>query len=258
MAAVVSRIFKNKLSRDKRFLKCISADFMQISCLSIQTQPIVKDDGPVEVKLHPLKHPDYFEVSKLFTVKDLFDARVHFGHTEGTLDDRMRPFLYGSRLGHLIFDLNQTAEHLRQALNFTAHVAYNSGLIMFICRSPQNAHLVEKTAIECGEFSHTRKWRRGIFTNSTKEFGAVTRLPDLCIFLTLLDTVMSEHIAVNHAAKMCIPTVGIVDTNCNPNLITYPVPGNDDTPSAIELYCKLFKKAILLGKEAKDRDNNQT
>lgn len=210
------------------------------------------------MKIDPLKHPDYFQVSKLFTVKDLFDARVHFGHKEGTLDDRMRPFLYGSRLGHLIFDLDQTAELLRQALNFTAHVAYNSGIILFICRSAQNSHLVEKTAIECGEFAHTRKWRGGIFTNSTKEFGAVTRLPDLCIFLNTLNDVMAEHKAVRNAAKMCIPTCGVVDTNCNPNLVTYPVPGNDDSPSAIELYCKLFKTAVLLGKEAKDRDNKQT
>lgn len=210
------------------------------------------------MRIDPLRHPDYFKVRKLFTVKDLFDARVHYGHKEGTLDDRMRPFLYGSRLGHLIFDLNQTAELLRDALNFTAHVAYNSGIIMFVCRSPQNAYVVEKTAKECGEFAHTRRWKGGTFTNSSKEFGAVTRLPDLCIFLNTLNNVMLEHRAVSNAAKMCIPTVGVVDSNCNPNFITYPVPGNDDTPCAIELYCKLFKQAILLGKEARDRDKTQT
>ena len=194
----------------------------------------------------------------MFTVKDLFDAKVHYGHKEGTLDEHMKPFIYGSRLGHLIFDLDQTAELLRQALNFTAHVAFNQGIIMFVARMPQNAHLVEKTAKECGEFAHTRRWKGGTFTNSTKEFGAVTRLPDLCIFLSTLNNVMLEHRAVSNAAKMCIPTVGIVDSNCNPNLITYPVPGNDDTPSAIALYCKLFKQAILLGKEARAKLNPQT
>lgn len=198
-----------------------------------------------------MDHPDYFHVARLFTVRDLFDAKVHYGHKEGTLDNHMRPFVYGSRLGHIIFDLDQTAELLREALNFTAHIAYNDGIIMFVSRTPNVAHLVEKTAIECGEFSHTRRWKGGTFTNSTKEFGAVTRLPDLCIFLNTLNTVMLEHRAVSNAAKMCIPTVGIVDSNTNPNLITYPVPGNDDSPSAIELYCKLFKQAILLGKEAR-------
>ncbi|XP_014218101.1 28S ribosomal protein S2, mitochondrial [Copidosoma floridanum] len=231
---------------------------ISIRRLSTQTQPnIIKDDkissnrGTDDSEIDPLKHPDYFQVHKLFTVKDLFDARVHYGHKVGTLDERMKPFLFGSRLGCLIFDLDQTAELLRQALNFTAHIAYNDGIILFLSRNPQVTHIVEKTAMECGEYSHTRRWKGGTFTNSTKEFGAVTRLPDLCILLNTLNNVMLEHRAVSNAAKMCIPTVGIVDSNCNPNLITYPVPGNDDTPCAIELYCKLFKQAILLGKEAR-------
>lgn len=211
-----------------------------------------------EIRIDPLKHPDYFGVSKLFTVKNLFDARVHFGHKEGTLNDFMRPFIYGVRMGHIIFDLTQTAELLRQALNFTAHVAYNDGIILFISRAPQLTHLVEKTAIECKEFSLTRTWRGGTFTNSTKEFGAVTRLPDLCIFLNTLNDVVREHRAVSNAAKMCIPTTGIVDSNCDPRLITYPVPGNDDSIQSAELYCKLYKEAILLGKKAREKLHKET
>lgn len=61
------------------------------------------------------------------------------------------------------------------------------------------------------------------------------------------------HTGIRDAAKMGIATVGIVDSNCNPNMITYPVPGNDDTPASIELYCRLFKTAILRGKEKKER-----
>ena len=208
--------------------------------------------------IEPLKHPDYFQVHKLFTVQDLFDARVHYGHVDGLLDKRMTSFIYGSRMGFSIIDLDQTAELLRQALNFIAHVAYNDGIIMFIVKTPQFTHLVEKTAIECGEFSHTRKWRAGTFTNSVNEFGTVSWLPDLCIFLSTLNDVLAEHPAVAHSAKMSIPTVGIVDTNCNPNLITYPVPGNDDSQCAIELYCKLFKEAVLLGKEARKKNSTQT
>ncbi|OXU18295.1 hypothetical protein TSAR_004024 [Trichomalopsis sarcophagae] len=256
MAAAVARVFRNKLLGKEGLLRCATS--VQGLKLSTQTQPNIQPEEPTKVRLSPLQHPDYFQVHKLFTVKDLFDARVHYGHTEGTLDEHMRPFIYGSRLGHLIFDLDHTAKLLREALNFTAHIAYNQGIILFLCRNPQNTHLVEKTAKECGEFAHTRRWRGGIFTNSTKEFGAVTRLPDLCIFLSTLNTVMLEHRAVSNAAKMLIPTVGIVDSNCNPNLITYPVPGNDDTPCAVELYCKLFKQAILLGKEARVRDKTET
>lgn len=185
----------------------------------------------------------------MFTVADLFNARVHYGHKIGSLNDNMKPYIYGARLNHLIFDLNTTAEHLLKALNFAAHIAYRDGIILLVCRHPQNANIVERTAMECGEFSHTRYWRGGIFTNSTFQFQAVTRLPDLCIFFNTLNTVLLEHVGIKDAAKMLIPTIGICDTNSNPNLITYPVPGNDDSPASIELYCNLFKKAILLGKE---------
>ncbi|XP_012256042.2 28S ribosomal protein S2, mitochondrial [Athalia rosae] len=219
-----------------------------------QAQPNIQPKNDSEHPIiDPLKHPDFFGVHKLFTVKDLFNARVHYGHKIGTLDDRMRPYLFGSRLDHLIFDLDITADHLRRALNFAAHIAFRGGIILFVCRNAQNSHLVDKTAKECGEYSHTKFWRGGVLTNSDKQFGDATRLPDLNIFLNTLNNILNQHVAVKDSAKMAIPTIGIVDTNCNPNLVTYPVPGNDDTPVAIELYCKLFKTAILRGKEAKQR-----
>lgn len=179
----------------------------------------------------------------------MFNARVHYGHKMGSLHSNMKPYIYGARMEHLIFDLNITAEHLRKALNFAAHIAYRDGLILMICRNAQNSQVVERTAMECGEFSHTRYWRRGTFTNSTFQFQAVTRLPDLCIFFNTMNTVLQQHVGISESAKMCIPTIGICDSNCSPNLITYPVPGNDDTPTSIEFYCDVFKKAILRGKE---------
>lgn len=109
--------------------------------------------------------------------------------------------------------------------------------------------MIETIAKECGEYSHVRFWQEGILTNSLVEFGCVTRLPDLLIFLHTMDNVVRQHTAIREAAKMLIPTVGIVDTNCNPNLITYPIPGNDDTSASINLFCNLFKSAILRGKE---------
>ncbi|KAL1517777.1 hypothetical protein ABEB36_001500 [Hypothenemus hampei] len=227
-------------------IRLLSAAVPQPS--STSNNPLASTEVSQTVKEDVLKHPDYFNVHNLFTVKDLFEARVHYGHREGSLDNKMLPYIYGSRLGYTIFDLDKTAEYLRHALNIAAHVAYRGGIILFFMRSPQNAHLVERYAKECGEFAHTRFWRGGIFTNAEKQFKAVTRLPDLCIFLNTLNTILTQHTAVRDSAKMGIATIGIVDSNCNPNLITYPVPGNDDTPIAIELYCKLFKEAILRGK----------
>lgn len=161
----------------------------------------------------------------------------------------MKPYIFGTRMDHIIFDLEETAENLRRALNVTAHIAFQGGIVLFFCRNALNAHNVEVAAAECGEFSHTRYWRGGVFTNANIQFGAVTRLPDLCIFLNTLNTVMTQHTAIRDSAKMNIPTIGIVDSNCNPDFITYVVPGNDDSPDSINIYCKLFKEAILRGKK---------
>jgi small subunit ribosomal protein S2 len=196
-----------------------------------------------------LQSPDYFQVHNLFTVKDLFEARVHLGHKIGSMNENMRPFIFGSRFDQVIFDLDKTAFHLRQALNFVAHVAYRTGIILFVTRTPQTMYLVEKTAIECGEYSHTKKWETTILADSRTKFGGTTRLPDALVMLSALDPMLSAHDAVKDAAKMLIPTVAIVDSNCNPNLVTFPIPGNDDTPCAVEFYCKLFKESILRGKQ---------
>ncbi|TRY64892.1 hypothetical protein DNTS_024596 [Danionella cerebrum] len=182
----------------------------------------------------PLTQPDFFHLSELFTVKDLL----------------MVPYLFGSRLNMDIIDLDQTADLLQQALNFTAHIAFRGGIILFINRRRQFSHLIECTAQECGEYAHTRYWRGGMLTNASDAYSPGVRLPDLIIFLSTLNNVFQEHVAIRDAAKMNIPTVGIVDSNCNPSLISYPVPGNDDTPDAMELYCRLFKMTI---KRAKDK-----
>lgn len=161
----------------------------------------------------------------------------------------MEPYLFGSRLDVDIIDLEQTAEHLQRALNFTAHVAYRGGIILFVSRRRQFGHLVETTAKECGEYAHTRYWKGGLLTNAPIQYSPGVRLPDLIVFFSTLNNVFQQHVGIRDAAKMNIPTVGIVDSNCNPSLITYPVPGNDDTPVAMEMYCRLFKMTVNRAKD---------
>jgi len=192
----------------------------------------------------------------MFTKHDLFKARVHFGHKVGVRNPYMLPYLFGNRLGSDIIDLEQTVDHLQRALNVTAHMAYREGVIMFLTRNRQMLLLVEQTAKECGEYSYCRYWRGGTFTNAATLFGAITRLPDLCVFIGTHNSIFEQHRAVVEAAKMNIPTVGIVDSSSDPRLITYPIPGNDDSPCAIELYCTLFKKAIMTAKERRVQDKN--
>ncbi|XP_043090226.1 28S ribosomal protein S2, mitochondrial [Puntigrus tetrazona] len=206
-------------------------------------------DATQKILNFPLTQSDYFRLSELFTMKDLFEARVHLGHKKGCRHRLMEPYLFGSRLDLDIIDLEQTAEHLLQALNFTAHVAYRGGIILFINRRRQFAHLIESTARDCGEYAHTRYWKGGLLTNAPVHFNPSVRLPDLIVFFSTLNNVFQQHVAIRDAAKMNIPTVGIVDSNCNPSLLTYPVPGNDDTPVAMETYCRLFKMTVNRAKE---------
>ncbi|KAG7498283.1 28S ribosomal protein S2, mitochondrial [Solea senegalensis] len=216
---------------------------------SVQSLQPQNEDATEKIMNLPLEKPDFFRVSELVSLKELFDARVHLGHKKTCRHRLMEPYLYGCRLDQDIIDLDQTVEHLQLALNFTAHVAYRGGVILFINRRRQFGHLVENTAEECGEYAHTRYWQGGLFTNAHIQYGTGVRLPDLVVFLSTLNNVFQQHVGIRDAAKMNIPTVGVVDSNCNPSLITYPVPGNDDTPVAMELYCRLFKMTINRAKD---------
>lgn len=158
----------------------------------------------------------------------------------------MEPYLFGTRLDMDIIDLEQTTSHLQQALNFTAHVVYRGGIVLFVSRRRQFMHLIESTAQQCGEYAHARYWQGGVLTNAN---ATGVRLPDLIVFLCTQNSVFQTHTGVRDAAKVNIPTVGIIDSDCDPSLITYPVPGNDDTPSAVELYCRLFRVAINRAKD---------
>ena len=202
-----------------------------------------------------LKHPDYFGVHSLISMEKLFDKGAHFGHKSSLRNPYMAEYLYGSRLGHDIFDLNQTTALLKDALNVLAHIAYRGGVILFVSRNKQMIPEIEAAARECGEYAHCREWKSGTFTNSSLIYGSVTRLPDACVFLSTQNTVFKQHEAVVESAKLLIPTFGIVDSDCDPRLISYPVPANDDTPRAMRFYLDTIKSAILKGKQKAKEDD---
>lgn len=203
----------------------------------------------------PLQHDDYFNVRHLVTMKDLYSNNAHFGHSEGCRNEYMKPYLFGSRSGTDIFDLEQTVPLFQDALNFTAHIAYRKGVILFVSRSKAMMPFIEKTARDCEEYAHCRYWSPGLFTDMTNRFGQRIRLPELCIFLNTLNSVYETHRGVSDSAKMLIPTVGIVDSNCDPRLVTYPIPANDDTYKAVVYYLKLFETAIKKGKAKRTLDD---
>ncbi|KAL7072471.1 hypothetical protein ACQ4LE_007720 [Meloidogyne hapla] len=188
----------------------------------------------------------------IVTIEKLLNARVHFGHKIGTLNDNMKWSLFGERLGVCIFDLEITQRYLVRALNFISALSYCDGKILFLTTNKAAMLLVEETAAELGHFSHTRLWRQDIFTNRKDYVGGPVRFPDAMIFLNTHTSAMERHPAIIEAAKLCIPTIAIVDSNCEPNSISYPIPGNDDSITSIEFYMKMFSEAIKIGRKVKD------
>lgn len=194
---------------------------------------------------------DPFGVTDLVTVEDLFKARVHFGHKSGMWNHRMRPYLYGVRNGLHIFNLNTTLVCLRRALNVVGHMAYQYGVILFVNERPQFEALTQQMARSCGEYFVT-EWVPGTLTNSYKLLRTL-KVPDLVVFLS----VPRSKSAVKEAVTYGLPSVGVVDSDCDPNFILYPIPGNDDTPHAVKLYSDLFAEVVLRAKETRARDERE-
>ncbi|WKY12831.1 hypothetical protein Q1695_003993 [Nippostrongylus brasiliensis] len=199
---------------------------------------------------------DKFKLDSLVSVSDMFNARLHLGHKIGTLNNNMKWALYGERLDVCVFDLNIARTHLIRALNFIAHVSMRGGMILFITTNRETMFAVERTAEECGQYSHVRRWQEGTLTNTRQLFGASVRLPDAIIFMNTLTSVSENHPAIIEAAKMTIPTVGVVDSNSDPAYLTYLVPANDDSPQSVDYLLRLFKEAIVRGKEARRKQSD--
>lgn len=102
--------------------------------------------------------------------------------------------------------------------------------------------------MEVGEYAYCKQWKSGSFTDSARRYGSVIRLPDMCIFFHTHDKMNEPHAGLNEASKMLIPTVAICDTDIDPSQITFPIPGNDDSMTSVQLYVRLFKEAIMRGK----------
>jgi small subunit ribosomal protein S2 len=222
-----------------------------------------------------------------FSMRQLLEAGVHFGHHTRRWNPKMSPFIYGSRNNVHIIDLTQTQPLLARALQALRDVAANGGRILFVATKRQAAELVARTKEKCGMFYVNQRWLGGMLTNWTTIQKSIQRLKELDERLAndqvvasltkkeMLDLTrqrdkleralggikdmaglpnlvvvidtVKESIAVQEAKKLGIPVVAILDTNSDPEGIAYPVPGNDDALRAIELYLELFWGAVLDG-----------
>ena len=221
-----------------------------------------------------------------FNMRQLLEAGVHFGHQAHRWNPKMAPFIYGSRNKIHILDLTQTVPLLHQALLKVSDTVANGGRVLFVATKRQASDGIADAAKRSAQYYMNHRWLGGTLTNwktvsqsirrlrqlddiladpqgrTKKEVLNITRerdklnqslggikdmggTPDL---LFVIDT-NKEQIAIQEARKLGIPIVAIVDTNCDPDGIDFPVPGNDDAGRAITLYCDLVARAALDGLE---------
>jgi small subunit ribosomal protein S2 len=223
------------------------------------------------------------------SVNDLLDAGVHFGHKSARWNPKMAPYIYGIRDDIHIIDLRQTVGLLKNALNTIYEVARKNGKILFVSTKIQASDLIAEYSEKCGQYYVNHRWLGGILTNwdtisrsikklegyektladeelllsyTKKETLTLNRKKDKLLraiggiramggrpdLIVIIDT-NKEHIAIEESVKLGIPIVAVVDTNSDPDRISYPIPGNDDAIRSIRLYCDLFCNAILAGIE---------
>lgn len=223
-----------------------------------------------------------------FSMRQLLEAGVHYGHQTRRWDPKMAPYLYGSRSGIHIIDLQQTVPMLHQALQVIRDVVAGGGRVLFVGTKRQASQKVKESASLCGQFYVNHRWLGGMLTNwktisqsikrlreleeqmeqgthgfTKKELltlerernkldlslGGIKDMGGVPDVLFIIDT-NKEDIAIKEANKLGIPVIAVVDSNSNPDGIDYLIPGNDDAQRAIDLYCTLASAAVLDGLQA--------
>jgi small subunit ribosomal protein S2 len=220
-----------------------------------------------------------------FTMRQLLEAGVHFGHQTQRWNPRMGEFIYGDRNGIHIIDLTQTVPMLDAALNVVRETVAKGGRILFVGTKRQAQKPIADAAERCAQYYMNHRWLGGTLTNWKTVSNSISRLKEidekmaegvegltkkerlgmerdqaklqaslggiremggLPDLLFVID-VNKEDLAILEAKKLGIPVVAVVDTNCSPDGVDYIIPGNDDAARAIALYCDLVSRAALDG-----------
>lgn len=220
-----------------------------------------------------------------FSMRELIDAGVHFGHKTKRWNPRMAPFIYGERNNVHIINLQKTVPLLNHALTSVRDVAAKNGRILFVGTKRQASDVIAEAAKRCGQYYVNQRWLGGMLTNwktiqnsirqlkkieetlasensgftkkellslqrqhekLEKSLGGIRDMAGIPDLLFVVD-VVREDLAIKEAQKLGIPIAAIIDTNASIDGIDFPIPGNDDATRAITLYCKLMSDAVLDG-----------
>ena len=220
-------------------------------------------------------------------IKELLEAGVHFGHQTGRWNPKMKPYIFGQRNGVHIIDLQKTLRLFKEAADFLTDLGGRGKTILFVGTKSQAQETIEEEAVRCGMYFVTNRWLGGLLTNFATVKNSIKRYQELDTMrddgfydklskkeaarlererkkleknlrgirnmercpdaLFVIDS-NEELIAVREAAKLGIPIVGVVDTNSDPDLIDYVIPGNDDALRAVKLFAGTVADAILAGR----------
>ena len=220
-----------------------------------------------------------------FTMRQLLEAGVHFGHQTHRWNPKMASYIYGSRNGIHIIDLSQTVPMLHQALNTVTETVAKGGRVLFVGTKRSAQEQIASAAKQSAQYYVNSRWLGGMLTNwktisnsikhlrsldeiianqgqglTKRELLNVTRERDKLEkalggikdmggtpdILFVIDT-NKEQIAIKEANRLGIPVIAVIDTNSDPAGVTFPIPGNDDAARAVALYCDLVSKAIIEG-----------
>lgn len=225
------------------------------------------------------------------SMKQLLECGVHFGHQTRRWNPKMRPFIFTERNGIYIIDLQKTVKGLEKAYDFVREVSKAGGSILFVGTKRQAQDPIREQALRAGQSYINQRWLGGLLTNfatikrrvsrmieleTMVEDGSINQYPKKEISLLMKDKEKleknlsgirnmknipdvlfvidprREDIAILEARKLGIPVISIVDTNCDPDLIDFPIPGNDDAIRAIELVVSLMADAFIEGRQGQD------
>lgn len=221
-------------------------------------------------------------------VKQLLEAGVHFGHPTKRWNPKMKKYIFGHKAGVYIIDLEKTVECLNRARDFLVNLASEGKLILFVGTKKQAQGPIQEEAQRCGMYYINQRWLGGLLTNFNtikkrinrfkelekmkndgtfeiyskkeaammskelerlrKNFSGIVDMPGIPDAVYLIDTT-KESTALREAKRLKLPTVALIDTNCAPDEVTYPIPGNDDAMRAIKLITNLVAESILEGKK---------
>lgn len=230
------------------------------------------------------------------SMKQLLECGVHFGHQTRRWDPKMKPYIFAERNGIYIIDLQKTVRAIERAYDFLREVSKGGGTVLFVGTKRQAQETIKEEAERCGQFYINQRWLGGLLTNFStlskrvrrmielqemeekgefqkypkkeiiklrkekerleKYLGGIRDMKDLPDALFVIDP-RREYIAVAEARKLYIPIISVVDTNCDPTLIDFPIPGNDDAIRAIRLITSLMADAVIEGRQGVDSMGGQ-